>query len=72
MLRHCAQLTSSIYARLASSMLAYLVRLEDLFLSEPPSTMYRLSLLAFGHNNGSKVCVSNECSGETVCLPRLV
>ena len=34
--------------------------------------MHRLSLCALRHNNGSDVCASTDCPGETVHLPRLV
>ena len=34
--------------------------------------MHRLSLCELGHNNGSEVCASSECLGETVCLHGLV
>ena len=76
MLTHYVQLSSSIQARLFGSMrallYAYLVGLEalDLFLSEPP--LHAQSLCALGHNNGSDVCSSSKCPGETVHLPRLV
>ena len=53
---------------------AYLVGMEalDLFFVWASVYMHRLSLCALRHNNGSDVCASSECPGETVHLPRLV
>ena len=34
--------------------------------------MHHLSLCVLGNNNGSDVCLSSECPGETVHLPRPV
>ena len=53
---------------------AYLFGLEalDLFFVRASVYMHRLSLCALRHNNGSDVCASSKCPGETVHLPRLV
>ena len=73
MLSHYAQLSSSMHARLFGSMQQHAClsggarSLRSNFCLSLPVYTRRLSkLCSHGHNNGSEVCVSSECPGETV------
>ena len=74
MLSHYAQLhvSSSMHARLFGSMQQHAClsggarSLRSNFCLSLSVYTHRLSsLCAHGHNNGSEVCVSSECPGET-------
>ena len=72
MLSHYAQLSSSMHARLFGSMQQHAClsggarSLRSNFCLSLPVYMHRLSsLCAHGLNNGTEVCVSSECPGET-------